>query len=95
MTSSPFSLSKNWDTTLLLFFSTAGLSIIEEAVSATGYFSTTNKSINSQISRYNTKIDRANLQVETYKSNLEAKFQAMEDTISKMQNSYNSFLSSN
>ncbi|MGN1154425.1 MAG: flagellar filament capping protein FliD, partial [Candidatus Gastranaerophilaceae bacterium] len=55
-------------------------SIIEETVSATGYFSTTNKSINSQISRYNTKIDRANLQVETYKSNLEAKFQAMEDT---------------
>lgn len=70
-------------------------SIIEETVSATGYFSTTNKSINSQISRYNTKIDRANLQVETYKSNLEAKFQAMEDTISKMQNSYSSLLSSN
>jgi len=68
--------------------------ILDSSLSATGYFTTTNKSINTEISRYNTRIENATLKIQNYQASLQAKFQAMEDTISKMQNSYSSFLSS-
>lgn len=57
-----------------------------------GYFSSAEKSFNSQISRLDDKINKANAAVERYRSRLETKFQAMDMLISKMQNQYSSFL---
>lgn len=69
-------------------------SIVESSLSGNGYFTTMNKSLTTELNIYNDRIEQANIKLQNYQSSLQAKFQAMEDTISKMQNSYSSFLSS-
>ncbi len=69
-------------------------SVIENSLATNGYFSTTIDSLQSNMTRYNEKITRANEQVANYKSRLEAQFQAMENTISNMQSAYSGLLSS-
>ena len=65
--------------------------IIEQAVT-TGYFSSAERSYSNQISRLDSKIEKAQKAVERYKEQLEAKFASMDLLISKMQNQYSSFL---
>ena len=67
--------------------------VVEQALtSASGYFSSADKSYNSQISRMDNKIKKAQEAVERYKARLETKFSAMDLLISKIQNQYSSFL---
>ena len=67
--------------------------VVEQALtSASGYFSSADKSFNSQISRMDNKIKKAQEAVERYKARLETKFSAMDLLISKIQNQYSSFL---
>lgn len=68
-------------------------SVIENSLATNGYFSTTIDSIQNDMTRYNEKITRANAKVASYKSRLEAQFQAMENTISTMQSAYSGLLS--
>ncbi len=68
--------------------------ILDDALSTDGWFSTTTTSIQSEMTRYNDKISRAQTTVDNYRSRLEAQFQAMENTISQMQNSYSNLLNS-
>ena len=65
--------------------------VIEQAVT-TGYFTSAERSYNNQISRLDSKIEKAQKAVERYKEQLEAKFASMDLLISKMQNQYSSFL---
>lgn len=60
--------------------------------SVSGYFATTESSYNKQITNLNSKITRANKEVERYKARLEAKFSAMDLLIAQMQQQYSSFL---
>ena len=69
-------------------------SVIEDSLQTNGYFSSTIDSIQASMTRYNDKITKANEQIANYKSRLEAQFQAMENTISTMQQSYSGLLSS-
>ena len=68
-------------------------SVIENSLATNGYFSTTIDSLQSNMTRYNEKITRANEQIANYRSRLEAQFQAMENTISNMQSAYSGLLS--
>lgn len=68
--------------------------VLENALSSNGYFTTATSSVKSEITRLNDKIERQTLVISNYKSNLEAKFQAMENTISSMQSSYSNLLNS-
>ena len=65
--------------------------VIEQAVTI-GYFTSAERSFNNQISRLDSKIEKAERAVEKYKERLEAKFASMDLLISKMQNQYSSFL---
>jgi len=68
-------------------------SVIEQAVaSASGYFSSADNSFSKQISRLDTKIEKATLAVANYKARLESKFQHMDMMISKMQEQFSTFL---
>lgn len=67
-------------------------SVISDSLASNGYFSTTTNSVKSEITKLNTKIEKQTTSIANYKSSLEAKFQAMEKTISSMQDSYKSFL---
>ena len=60
--------------------------------SVSGYFATTESSYNKQITNLNSKITKANNEVERYKARLEAKFSAMDLLIAQMQQQYSSFL---
>ena len=68
--------------------------ILDDALATDGWFSTTTTTIQSEMTRYNEKITKAQTSVDNYKARLEAQFQAMENTISKMQNSYSNLLNS-
>ena len=67
-------------------------SVISDSLASNGYFSTATNSVKSEITKLNTKIEKQTTSIANYKSSLEAKFQAMEKTISSMQDSYKSFL---
>lgn len=72
------------------------LSRIEDIVTRAtegGYFSSAEKSYSNKISRLDSKIKRQEIFIDSYKKRLEAKFNAMDLLISKMQNQYSSFLS--
>lgn len=66
--------------------------IVEKSLEG-GYFSSAEKSYTEQIRKVGEKITKANKSVETYKSQLEAKFKTMDMLISKMNQQYSSFLS--
>ena len=67
--------------------------VVEQAlVGVSGYFSSAEKSYNTQISRIDNKIKKAKDAVERYRERLEAKFASMDLLISNMQNQYSSFL---
>ena len=67
--------------------------IVEQALTSSyGYFSSAEKSYNTQIQRLDNKIKKANEAVERYRERLEAKFASMDLLISNMQNQYSSFL---
>ena len=67
-------------------------SVISDSLASNGYFTTATDSVKSEITKLNTKIEKQTTSIANYKSSLEAKFQAMEKTISSMQDSYKSFL---
>ena len=68
-------------------------SVLENSLAGvSGYFDSANKSYNTQISKLDKKIQKANKAVETYKARLEAKFSAMDMLIANIQNQYSSFL---
>lgn len=67
-------------------------SVISDSLASNGYFTTATNSVKSEITKLNTKIEKQTTSIANYKSSLEAKFQAMEKTISSMQDSYKSFL---
>ena len=67
--------------------------VVENSVKAvTGYFSSAENSYIKQINRLDSKIEKANAAVATYKSRLEQKFQYMDMMISKMQEQFSTFL---
>ena len=66
--------------------------LLDDALATNGWFSTTTESIQSDMTRYTEKISKANASIASYKARLEAQFQAMENTISNMQNSYSGLL---
>ena len=68
--------------------------VLDDSLASDGWFSTTTSTIQSEMTRYNDKITKANTSIASYKARLEAQFQAMENTISKMQNSYSNLLNS-
>lgn len=68
-------------------------SMLESALtSASGYFSSAEKSYTTKISQIDNKITKAQKSVERYRSRLESKFSAMDMLIANMQNQYSSFL---
>lgn len=69
-------------------------SSVEQTLSAsTGYFDVKEKTLNSDISKMEDKITKQTESVSNYKSQLEKKFNAMEQMIAQMQQNYSSFLS--
>ena len=68
--------------------------LVEDSLkSVSGYFDSASNSYTKKIKQYDDKIDKLNMAADRYKANLEKKFQLMDMVISKMQNSYSSFLS--
>ena len=68
--------------------------IVENAITSSyGYFSSAESSYNKQISRLDSKIQKAKTAAERYQERLEAKFASMDLLISQIQNQYSSFLS--
>lgn len=66
---------------------------IEQTMSAsTGFFDVKEKTLNSNITNMETKIKKQQTKITNYKAQLEKKFSNMELMISKMQQSYSSFL---
>ena len=68
-------------------------SILTQAESANGFFTSAQNSYNKQIQNITSKISRAETSVARYRSRLESKFASMDLLISQMQNNYSSFLS--
>ena len=69
--------------------------IVGSAVESTyGYFSSAQKSYDEQISKLNTKIKKANAEVERYRALLENKFKSMDMLIAQMNQQYSTFLKS-
>ena len=68
--------------------------VLDNSLASNGYFSTSTNTIKKEITNINSKIDRQTTLIANYKSSLEAKFQAMESTISSMQSSYSNLLNS-
>lgn len=60
---------------------------------ASGFFDVKTSTLDSNIKTINEKITKQNTGIETYKAQLEKKFQAMENMIAQMQQNYSSFLS--
>ena len=68
---------------------------IEQSLKASvGFFDVKTSTLDSDISKMEDKIKKKNTSMTTYKSQLEAKFQKMEQAIASMQQNYSSFLSS-
>ena len=68
---------------------------IEQSLKASvGFFDVKTSTLDSNISKMEDKIKKKNTSMTTYKSQLEAKFQKMEQAIASMQQNYSSFLSS-
>jgi len=59
-----------------------------------GYFTTTERTYNKNITNLNEKITKANKAVERYRTRIEAKFKSMDMLIAQMQQQYSSFLKS-
>ena len=73
------------------------LSMMESAVETTlkassGFFDVKQRTLDSDIKKYESKIKRQQTKVSDYKSQLEAKFKGMEEIIAQMQQNYSSFL---
>lgn len=69
------------------------VNIVDSTLKSTGYISSTEKSINKNITRIGNKITDLTEALAHYREQLEKKFSSMERIISNMQNSYSSFLS--
>ncbi len=68
---------------------------VEQSLKATvGFFDVKTSTLDSNIKKINEKVTKQNKSIETYKAQLEKKFQAMENMIASMQQNYSSFLSS-
>ena len=68
-------------------------STVEQSLkAASGFFDIKNSTIDSNIKKTTEKITRKSTSVNTYKAQLEKKFQAMENMIATMQQNYQSFL---
>ena len=67
-------------------------STVEQSLQAVnGFFDVKTSTLDSDIKKVNEKITKKNANINTYKAQLEKKFQSMETIISKMQQSYQSF----
>ncbi len=67
--------------------------LLESALqSVSGYFDVTSTSYTQKANKLDSKISRANKEVERYRARLEAKFQSMDMVIANMQQQYSSFL---
>ncbi len=66
---------------------------VDSALYSGGYFSTKESSLSTQVSNMQDKINKTQESVDTYQARLEAKFAAMENTISQLQANYGSLLS--
>ena len=67
---------------------------VEQSLKASvGFFDVKQTTLDSDIKRMEEKITKQNNKISTYKTQLEAKFYAMEQTIAQMQQNYSSFLS--
>ena len=67
---------------------------VEQSLSAvSGFFDIKQSTLDDDIKKIEEKITKQNSKIATYKSQLEAKFHAMELTIAQMQQNYSSFLS--
>lgn len=68
-------------------------SSVEQSLKAVnGYFDIKTNTLDSNIKKVNEKITKKNESIATYKTQLEKKFQAMENMIASMQQNYQSFL---
>lgn len=68
---------------------------VEQSLKASvGFFDVKTSTLDSNIKKMNEKITKQNTSIDTYKSQLEARFQAMEKMIASMQQNYSSFLTS-
>lgn len=68
-------------------------STVEQAMSAaTGFFDVKEKTLNSDITKMETKIKKQQTSITNYRAQLEKKFSNMELMISKMQQNYSSFM---
>lgn len=66
---------------------------VESALAGvSGYFATTEASYKQKVKDLDTKIKKANKEVDRYKARLESKFQSMDMLIAQMQQQYSSFL---
>ena len=66
---------------------------VESALAGvSGYFATTEASYKQKVRDLDTKIKKANKEVDRYKARLESKFQSMDMLIAQMQQQYSSFL---
>ena len=69
-------------------------STVEQSLkSISGYFDVKTTTIDNDIKKVEDKISKKNTNIDSYKAQLEKKFQAMENMISKMQQNYQSFSS--
>ena len=67
---------------------------VEQSLKASvGFFDVKTSTLDSDIKKMSEKITKQNKSIETYKAQLESKFQAMEKMIASMQQNYSSFLS--
>lgn len=67
---------------------------VEQSLKATvGFFDVKTKTLDSDIKKLGEKITKQNKSIDTYKAQLEKRFQAMENMIASMQQNYSSFLS--
>ncbi|MBR6127047.1 flagellar filament capping protein FliD [bacterium] len=65
---------------------------VEQSLKATvGFFDVKQSTLDSEIKKANEKISKKNTSIETYKAQLEKKFQAMENMIASMQQNYSYF----
>ena len=63
---------------------------IDGALNSTGYFTTRSKALSTEVTNMNEKIAKRQAEIDTYKNRLEAKFAAMESTISHLNSNFNS-----
>lgn len=92
-------LEENPDSVKALLADTNGVfnmmeNTVEQSLKATvGFFDVKTSTLDSDIKKMNEKITKQNKSIETYRAQLEKKFQAMENMIAQMQQNYSSFIS--